>query len=222
MSDQSTIVRNAYLRDGVISVTEKKPGVWLVTWTPHREDHPDYPGLSVDSSVEPMPVDEGPDAIVEWACLRFENRDPRDLLEVHLDVAASDDEIAEVGQAFDEAGLPAVASANISHRSAVDVPWVVYVVVPAAVFATAFARAAGTAAGADAWQGLKTLVSRVCRARNAGSKRDGAIQLEIDERTVILTDDVPDEGIRQVANGELPAAGYYVWDDKRGGWNRTP
>lgn len=217
MADER-ITHRAYLRDGVISVTETQPGFWVVNWHPHRTDHPDYPGSTIDSSVEHMPVEDGPDAIMEWAREHFENRDPRDLVEVSLDDLASDEEVAAVQAAFDDAGVPAVATANVSQRSAGEVPWVVYAMLPVGAFLTAF----GAAAGTDAWHGLKRLVLAIYRARGEAAGRDGSIRLDVGDRTAILTDQISDEGFCQLAHDELPPGGYYTWDDAEGAWHRSP
>ena len=39
---------------------------WLVTWLPHDERHPSYPGFTVSSTELPFPTDKGPLAAAEW------------------------------------------------------------------------------------------------------------------------------------------------------------
>jgi hypothetical protein len=212
------ITTRLYLRDGDISVTEKEPGHWVVIWNPHRTDHPDYPGVTLDSSVEQMPVEGGTDAIVEWAQERFENRDQRDLVEVSLDELASRDEVTAVQAAFDDEGIPAVATANLARRSAGELPWEVYAMMPVVAFLTAF----GAAAGPDAWHGLKRLVLTIFRVRRKATGRDGSIVVEVGDRTVVLTDQVSEEGFRQIAHEGLPPGGYYIWDGAEGRWHRSP
>ena len=52
-------VMHSALREGGLWAAETRPGVFALTWLPHPDDHPDYPGVTVDSTQEPMPVDEG-------------------------------------------------------------------------------------------------------------------------------------------------------------------
>jgi hypothetical protein len=56
-----------HLREGEVWASETLPGLWAVSWYPHRADDPDYPGSTIDSTQESMPIEEGPDAILEWA-----------------------------------------------------------------------------------------------------------------------------------------------------------
>jgi hypothetical protein len=211
-------ITQLYLRDGDISVTENEPGHWGVSWNPHRTDHPDYPGVTIDSSTEQMPIEGGTDAIVEWARERFENRDQRDLVEVSLDELASGEEVAAVQAAFDDEGIPAVATANLARRSAGKLPWEVYATLPVGAFLMAF----GAAAGTDAWHGLKRLVLAIFRVRRKATGLDGSIVIVVGDRTVVLSDQVSDEGFRQIAHEALPPGGYYIWDDAEGRWHRSP
>ena len=206
---------HSVLRDGDLWVAETRPSVFAVTWHPHREDHPDYPGVSIDSSREPMPIEGGRDAVAEWAHDRFDGRDPRDLLEVHLDVEADEQEIAAVSCVYEEAGVPAIVSASIHRRSAVSehLPWTMVVTVPLTVF---LLRLANNVAD-DAYKALKTLIRRVYEARRG---RPGSIRLDDGDRTIIITDGISDDGLRELVEGKLDASGYYVWDAARGAWQR--
>src|SRR5687768_7683683 len=100
-----TPVTRSALRDGDLWVAETRPGVVAATWLPHRQDHPDFPGLTIDSTHERMPTAGGLAAVDEWAHDHFDARDPRDLVEVYLDAGAGDEEIAAVSRAYDDAGL---------------------------------------------------------------------------------------------------------------------
>ncbi len=206
---------HSVLRDGDLWVAETGPGVFAVTWWPHREDHPDFPGVTIESSRNPMPIEGGLDVVSDWAHDRFDGRDPRDLLEVHLDVGADEQEIAAVSRAYDEAGVPAIVTASIVRRSAITelLPWTMVVKVSLTVFLLRFANNAAD----DAYRALQTLIRRVYEARRG---RPGSICLEDGERKVILTDEVPDEGLRELVEGKLDAPGYYVWDAGRGVWRR--
>jgi hypothetical protein len=39
---------------------------WLVTWLPHDEGHPSYPGFTLTSTDLSFPTDEGPLAAAQW------------------------------------------------------------------------------------------------------------------------------------------------------------
>lgn len=128
----STTVRIKYLRDGELWVGETTPGVWAASWYPHRHDHPDYPGVTVDSEHERIPVSDGVDAIVEWAEGRLAREDSRIVAEVALEQEASDDEVAEIERLFDEVGAPAIVTASIGRRSGAPdlLPWAMLLKVP--------------------------------------------------------------------------------------------
>jgi hypothetical protein len=134
-----------------------------------------------------------------------------------IDAGASEDEVRAVERLFDEAGVPAIVSAGLERRSVGTLPWAMIVTIPLTAFLTALAGAAG----ADAWRGLKSFVAGVFEARRAPDRPDGAISWEDERRTVILTDRIPDEGFHQLTSGELPASGYFVWDEERGEWTRS-
>jgi hypothetical protein len=80
---------------------------------------------------------------------------------------------------------------------------------------TLAAKAAG-----DAYEPLKRLVVRIFELRRRPDRDDVAIQLDENSRSVILTDRIPDEGLRQLTEGKLPSTGYFVWNDEEGGWQR--
>jgi hypothetical protein len=67
---------------------------------------------------------------------------------------------------------------------------------------------------------LKRLVVKVFELRRRPDRPDGAIELDENGRTVILTDPIPDEGFRQLTEGDLPNSGYFVWDEDDGCWRR--
>jgi hypothetical protein len=131
-------------------------------------------------------------------------------------LALLEGEVEAIEALFDEEGVRSVVSARTARRSAGLLPWSVLIVAPAGVFLTTLAqRAAG-----DAYEPLKRLVSRVFELRRRPDRPDGAIELDENGRTVILTDKNPDEGLRQLTAGKLPGTGYFVWDEKEGGWRR--
>jgi hypothetical protein len=117
---------------------------------------------------------------------------------------------------FDEEGVPSVVTARIGRRSAGPLPCTLLIEAPIGVFLTTLAaRAAG-----DAYEPLKRLVQRVFELRRRPDRPDGSIQLEENGRTVILTDKIPDEGLRELTAGKLPSTGYFVWVEEEGGWRR--
>jgi hypothetical protein len=78
-----------------------------------------------------------------------------------------------------------------------------------------------TKAAGDAYEPLKRLVVRIFELRRRPNRPEGTIELqEEDGRTVILTDKIPDEGLRELTAGKLPSTGYFVWVEEEGGWRR--
>jgi hypothetical protein len=154
--------------------------------------------------------------VLAWAVDRFETRDERIVAEVMLEEEAGRDEVEAVEALFDEAGVPSVVTARIGRRSAGPLPWTLLIEAPIGVFLTTLAaRAAG-----DAYEPLKCLVVRVFELRRRPDREDGAIRLDENGRIVILTDRIPDEGLRQLTEGKLPSTGYFVWDDEEGAWRQ--
>jgi hypothetical protein len=84
----------------------------------------------------------------------------------------------------------------------------------------AFFTALATKAGSDAWDALAGFVAKVYAERRRWGRPEGTIWLEDEDgpRTVILTDRVPDAGYEQLAAGELPEAGHFVWDEETSSW----
>jgi hypothetical protein len=39
---------------------------WLVTWLPHKQSHPSWPGFTITSELLSFPTDQGPLAAAEW------------------------------------------------------------------------------------------------------------------------------------------------------------
>jgi hypothetical protein len=195
-------------------VSETEPGFWLVGWHPHRRDHPDYPGVTTDSERESMPTEGGADAVLAWAVERFEKRDERIGAEVMLEAEAREGEVDAVEELFDEAGVRSVVTASMHRRSRDLLPWAMVIRAELGIFLAGLVGAAG----ADAWQTLKRLVARIFELRRRPDRPDGAIELHENGRTVILTDRIPDEGFRQLTEGQLPSSGYFVWDEDEGRW----
>jgi len=205
-----------HLSEGDISANETEPGLWVVSWYPHREDHPDYPGSTTDSNLEKMPTDGGADAILEWARERFDTHDPRIMAEVLVEEGAPQEELRRLQAIFDEAGAPAVVTAGYARRSADLLPWAMLIKAPLAIFLTTIA----TQAGIDAWKALKAFVAAVYAERRRPDRSEGTIRFDDDGLTVILSDDLPDAAYEELAGGEFPGAGYFLWDDASGSWRR--
>lgn len=159
--EPSAVTHVLHLRDGEVRANEPSPGFWVVSWYPHRSDHPDHPGATIDSAHESMPTEGGADAILEWARERFETDDPRILAEVSVEEGASKEELDALRALFDEAGAPAVVNAGIIRRSADLLPWAMLIKAPLVAFLTALATRLGT----DAAVALETFVAKVYAAR---------------------------------------------------------
>jgi hypothetical protein len=174
-----------------------RPGLWVVRWRPYRRDHPDYPEITTDSQKESIPTEGGADAVLAWAVERFETHDERIVAEVMLEEEEREREVEAIEALFDEEGVQSVVTAKVARRSVGPLPWEVLIQAPAGVFLTTLAaRAAG-----DAYEPLKPMVSRIFELRRCPDRPDGTIQLEENGRTVILTDKIPDEGLRQLTAG---------------------
>jgi hypothetical protein len=202
------------LREGEIWANESEPGLWVMSWYPHRKDHPDYPGSTTDSAHESIPTEGGADTVLEWARKRFETNDPRIIAEVSVEAGAPEDEVEALQSLFDEAGAPAVVKPEVARRSADLLPWAMVIKAPLIAFLAAIA----TKAGSDAWDALRAFVAKVYAERRRPGRGEGAIRFDDDQRTVILTDRLPDAAYQQLAGGELPQAGYFVWDDATSTW----
>lgn len=205
-----------HLRDGEVWAHESVPGVWVVSWYPHRTDHPDYPGSTTDSALESIPTEGGADTVVEWARKRFEASDRRVIAEVLVEEGVPEDELEALQVLFDEAGAPAVVKAAIARRSADLLPWAMLIKAPLLAFLTTLA----TKAASDAWDALAVFVAKVYAERRRSGRPEGSIRFDDEDgpRTVILTDRIPDAAYEQLARGELPEAGYFVWDDETRSW----
>lgn len=208
--------RHHALRDGDLWFTEVEPDRWAISFYPHRPDHPDAPRLVTDSAREGIDGSGGADAVGERLAAHFQGRDSRELVSVLIEMEATAAEVEAVRRAFDEAGAPAIVRAGYGRNSAEQLPWVILLSAPLAALVTGFL----SKAGADGWDALKNLVQRIYKERRALGGRDGAIQVDEGDRQIILTENITDEGYRAIAS--LPPGGYYVWDETRGGWQRSP
>jgi hypothetical protein len=58
-----------------IYARETRPGLWVVSFYPDREDHSAWPGWIADSSEETIPTGDGLDGVLEWACAEWRRRE---------------------------------------------------------------------------------------------------------------------------------------------------
>ena len=142
----------------------------------------------MDSAVDRLPAEDA-EAVIAWAEATFTERDDRVLATVMIEDNAAPDEARSIQRLFDDAGAPAVVTASIARRSAGSLPWLVMIEVPLVAFVTGLT----TAAGADGWKALKSLVTHVFQERRRVTGRGGSIQLDDGARTVILLPEVSDE-----------------------------
>lgn len=84
----------------------------------------------------------------------------------------------------------------------------------------AFLTALATRLGTDAAVALETFVAKVYAARRRPGREDGSIQFEDEDspRTVIVDERLPDEAYQQLADGQLPETGYFLWDEATSSW----
>lgn len=141
------------------------------------------------------------------------------VLEVDMDRAASEAEVDAVRRAFEEAGLPAQVEARIEFRSAFLPPWVIEVTVgTAAIFFAGFA----SAAGADAWKGLRGLIVKLYRAREAARAPKGRVEVFVREihEHILFRDGLPDAAYREIVEMQIrqTQAGQVEWDDTNSEW----
>lgn len=138
--------------------------------------------------------------------------------EIAMDKQADAAEVAAVSDLFKEAGFTGSVRAEIEHRSAGEIPFVIYVSVPVTAFLSAFAGAAGK----DAYDSLKGFLRRIREARR---NRSGSVVVRNlggtnDSTVLVLSADLPDEAFEALGDLDLEAnkGAYLVWDndgDKR-------
>jgi hypothetical protein len=139
------------------------------------------------------------------------------VLEVHMDISASEGEIQAVRQAFKEAGLSAQVEAQVEFRSAGPSPGVIEVAVATAgIFFGGFVGAAG----ADAWKGLRDLIAKLYHAREPARKGSIAIRVKEVRERIIFKDGLPDAAFREIEEMEIrhTNSGQIQWDDPNGEW----
>jgi hypothetical protein len=135
---------------------------------------------------------------------------------VVMDVEATAAEVAEVKEAFRQAGFDVAVRPSYERKSADVLPWIVYVTL-AAPIATFFTTLAAKAAD-DAYPAIKRWVKSVWNARRG---RDGSIVLrDPDGSYLILGTRIPDEAIEALAHLDWSRklGQYLIWDEGRGEW----
>jgi hypothetical protein len=55
--------------------------------------------------------------------------------------------------------------------------------------------------------------------RRSSRRREGSIRVDEPDRIVILTDRIPDDGLRQLVEGGAPTSGY-LWNEEQQRWNQ--
>ena len=142
------------------------------------------------------------------------------MIELVLDKMATDSEVASIKQAFKDAGQPAeVSILLVESRSATVPPWVIYVTITTAgLFFGGFAAAAG----ADAWKGLRDLVSKLFRAREKSKAPQGSVILKLKDarEMVVFSNGLPDAAFREIVEIEIvhTESGQLWWDPKTQTW----
>src|SRR5437868_14546906 len=118
-------------------------------------------------------------------------------VQVSLECAARDDEVAAVAAVFAEAGVDADVRVDPMLKGAGgDFPWMVIISVPATAFLTTFAAEAGK----DAYKELKKLIKRLYDARKTAQFRTGFLTFGGDETSTSFTlpPELPDEAWPQL------------------------
>ena len=139
-------------------------------------------------------------------------------IEVTIEAEAPDSEVEALQDLFDRAGIRVTVEPHLLRASVTKLPWAMILRADIAVLSLAFLKAFGDEAGRETWRGLKTFVTRVYELRRRPDRRDGQIRVDEKERTIVLTDDIPDEGFRELLEGETPAGSYLVWDKVERRW----
>lgn len=140
------------------------------------------------------------------------------MIKVDLDRGASASEVEAVRQAFKDAGMDAEIRAEVESRSELP-PWMMYVaVLSAAIFWRSFLDAAG----ADAWRGLRDLITKLFRARDESKSPKGSVVVTITEvhERIVFSDGLPDEAFRTLIQTKIEhtPSGQIGWDQKTGSW----
>jgi hypothetical protein len=136
----------------------------------------------------------------------------------HLDREASPSEVDAVKAAFDEFGVDATVTADLERKGLGDYPWVIYLSMPAGLFLSGFLNAAGK----DAYEQLKRLVSRLYEARaTARVPRGGVTIIDGDTREWIqVKDNLPARAWQRLFEMKIERteSGVLAWDPSTETW----
>lgn len=203
-----------YLSEGELWFAEREAGVWAVSWYPFRSDHPDAPVLVTDSKREGIDGGGGVEELGKRLEAYFTGRDKRQMTPVTIEREATPEEIKAVQSVFDEAGMPAMVSANYGRHSAVHPDWLVVIEYPLVAFVSGLAAKAA----ADSWDSLRRFIERLYEVRRLHGYARGWVQIDEGSRRIALSDLLPPEAFPQLA--ELDETGEYWWDDAEATWRR--
>jgi hypothetical protein len=141
---------------------------------------------------------------------------------VHLDGSASDAEVAETREALRASGIDGEVRADWQKDSQTGngAFWMDYI--PIAVPLTAFLTAFFAKAGQDAWDGFRSFVGSLRRARRSSRlASEGWVLFEDSGRTkLMIGDDFSDEAIGALRDFDWDAhrGGQIMWDDEAKEW----
>jgi hypothetical protein len=200
-----------HLTDGELWFAHRSDDVWAISWYPYRSDHPDAPYLVTDTAREKVDATGDADTVGERLTEHFSGRDPRSLFSVTIEQEASREELQTVQRVFDNAGVPAIVSANYGRHSAIHTSWVV-------IISGAFISGFVAKGGADAFDTMREFIQNLYRERRSLGYQEGGVQLDEGRRRIELNETVPLEAYRALA--ELGDEGLYHWDRNAREWRR--
>ncbi len=116
---------------------------------------------------------------------------------VAIESEAPPGEIEALSELLSGFGVDAEVSASYHRRGVGDLPWVVLITVPGAVFLKLLAT--------DAYNGAKSFIQRLYRERRARSGRSGSVLLrDLDSGLMVLLEpDLPPEAYEQLGKLDL-------------------
>lgn len=203
-----------HVRDGELWYALDDAGRWVVSWYPHRSDHPDAPKLLTDAEREGIDISGSEEAVGDRLRTHFEGRDTRQLVTVIIEQEASPLEVETVQRVFDDSGAPAIVSASYGRYSLFHPDWIVLIEVSLGAFATGLAAKAG----ADTWDALRSFVELLYEQRRAVGHTKGSVQIDEGRRRIMLNDEIPPAAYPALA--DLSEEGEYFWDREMKAWRK--
>ena len=138
-------------------------------------------------------------------------------IDILLDSDASASEVVTVAAVAREEGIQGSVQPAWSSRGLEESPWVICLLMPVGVFLSAFLSAAGK----DAYAGIRRLISRLFGARR---NTNGSVEFWDDKTKthIILSADLSEEAYAQLAQKgvEQLMGGYWTWDSGVSEWKR--